>query len=79
MPSSASFLRKRAGQRVAPAIACIGVAPRRTQVSSSRQVESVWKFIGMPLSVPTSIVTPVSRSCLNLFASVGMRRKVSVK
>ena len=79
MPSSFSFFRKRAGQRVAPAIACIGVAPSRTQVSSSRQVESVWKLPGMPLSVPTSIVTPVSRSCLNLLASVGRRRNVSVK
>ena len=33
----------------------------------------MWKFIGMPLSVPISSVTPASRSCLNLRASVGRR------
>src|SRR5262249_20347748 len=58
VPSSFSFFRKRAGQRVAPAIACMGVAPSRTHVASSRQVESLWKLAGMPLSVPPSLVTP---------------------
>jgi hypothetical protein len=44
-----------------------------TQASNSRQVELLWNFIGIPLSVPTSITTPASVSCLNLRASVGRR------
>jgi hypothetical protein len=37
----------------------------------------VWKFIGMPLSVPMSGTTPASVNCLNLRASVGRRAAVN--
>ena len=61
-------------------MAVIASTPSRfTQASSSRQVEPLWNFIGMPLSVPISSVTPASRSCLNLRASVGRRDGVARK
>jgi len=49
------------------------------QASSSRQVDELWNFIGMPLSVPTSKTTPASRSCSNLRLRVGRRCGVSWK
>ena len=55
----------------------MGGIPSRTKVSSSRQVESKWKFIGMPESVPVMSVTPLWRSWLNLFGKVGTRRRIS--
>ena len=50
-----------------------------TQASSSRHVDWLWNFIGMPLSVPISMTTPASLSCLNFRASVGRRAGVSWK
>ncbi len=50
----------------------MGSTPKvRTQASISRQVESLWKLSGMPLSVPISRMAPDSRSCWNLRVSVG--------
>src|SRR5712691_4329642 len=63
-------LRSCAGQNVAARMASIGGMPRSTIVLSSRQVESKWKLSGMPESVPTMMVTPESRSCLNLFGQL---------
>jgi len=76
VPRSSRF-RSFAGQNVAARMASMGSTPRRTNVSSSRQVESKWKFIGMPESVPVMSVTPVERSWANLLASVGTRRRTS--
>src|SRR5215204_6089852 len=65
---------------VAPRIASIGATPRMlTHPSSSREVELLWDFIGIPLSVPTSMTTPASDSCLNLRARVGRRMGVTWK
>jgi hypothetical protein len=61
-------------------MANIGSTPSLlTHTSSSFQVDWLWNFIGMPESVPTSSTTPLSRSCWNLRASVGLRLGVSWK
>ncbi len=56
-----------------------GMPISRTHTSSSFQVDWLWKFIGMPLSVPMSSVAPASRSCVTLRFSVGLRAGVSWK
>ena len=74
VPTSLSIFMCTAGQKVAARMASIGSTPKtRTQVSISRQVESLWKFRGTPLSVPIISTTPDWRSCSNLRAKVGRR------
>ncbi len=59
-------------------MASIGGMPNaRTHRSSACHVERLWKFIGMPLSVPMRSVTPASHIWSNLRFGEGRRCRVS--
>ena len=70
-----ALLRLPPGQRVSyTQLAAMAGTPKvLTQVSISRQVASLWKLSGTPLSVPTSRTAPDCRSCSNLRRRVGLR------
>ena len=63
---------------IAARMASIGGMPNtRTHRSSACHVERLWKFIGMPLSVPMRSVTPASHIWSNLRFGEGRRCRVS--
>ncbi len=61
-PNSSSFPKNLAGHSVADWRTSMGGTPSSTHFTISRQVASLWNMDGIPASVPTSILTPVSRS-----------------
>src|SRR5581483_667163 len=79
VPSSAPLFSSIAGYLVADVITCSGVIPFATSSCISRRVESTWKFMGVPESVPTSIRTPASWSCLQRIGALRIHPGASEK
>ena len=65
--------------RVAAAIARCGVMPMSTCTLISRHNASLWKFIGVPLSVPMPISAPDSMNCFTPRSRYSISRSVRWK
>ena len=79
VPSSRPLPMIWALTRVAAAIARWGVIPMSTCTLISRHSASLWKFIGVPLSVPMPMTAPDSMNCFTPRSRYSISRSVRWK